>query len=126
MSNPFSKLGQISYQAEVGRPQKVVCAESCSDFLSFFPKLRCFLKKKEEGLHLFSCSDLLSFIPKLRCSIKQGLLLESLLIYRLPPQMSFSNLAEFFFVTVIIARKLEIIAGPHQNLKWAAGWTSLK
>ena len=34
--------------------------------------------------------------------------------------MSFSNLAKPFFVTFIIARKLEIIAGPHQNLKWAA------
>ena len=37
----------------------------------------------------------------------------------------FSNLAELFFVTFIIARKLEIVAGPYQNLKWVADWTPL-
>ena len=46
MSKPFSKLGQISYRAEVGAPQKAVFAESCSDFLIFVPKFRCSLKKK--------------------------------------------------------------------------------
>ena len=69
-------------------------AESCSDYLSFVPKLRCFLKKmssfifllrflkfqpktlrcslRKKGLHLFSCTDYLSFIPKLRCSLKKN------------------------------------------------------
>ena len=48
MSNPFSKLGPISYQAEVSEPQKAVCAESCFDFLSFVAKLRCSTKKINE------------------------------------------------------------------------------
>ena len=38
LSNLFSKLGQILYRAE-DSAQKAVCAESCSDFLSFVPKL---------------------------------------------------------------------------------------
>ena len=65
------------------------------------------------------CSDFLSFVPKLRCSLEKQKknLLESPLIYQFPPQMSFCNLAELFFVTFIIARKLEIVAGSHQNLK---------
>ena len=46
MSNQLSKLGEILYRAEVGGLQKAVCAESCSDFLSFVPKLRCSLKKR--------------------------------------------------------------------------------
>ena len=108
MSNPFSKLGQILYRAEVGGPQKAVCAESCSDVLSFVPKLSCSLKKKK----LFSCSDFFIYF----------LLLESPLIYRFPPQMSprGSLLRNLHY-----SQKLEIVAGPHQNLKWAAGWTSL-
>ena len=39
----FEVLGQTSYRAEVGGPQKAVCAKSCSDFLSFVPKFRCSL-----------------------------------------------------------------------------------
>ena len=31
--------------------------------------------------------------------------------------MSFSNFAKLFFVTFITAKKLEIVAGQHQNLK---------
>ena len=50
-------------------------------------------------------------------SKKKGLYLESPLIYRFPPEISFSTLAEFFFVNFIIARNLEIVAKPHQNLK---------
>ena len=50
MSNPFSKLSQISYRAVVTGLQKAVCAESCSDFSSFVPKLRCFLKKKSSRI----------------------------------------------------------------------------
>ena len=88
MSNPFSKLGQISYRAKVGK--------SC---------LRRIL---------------LRFL-KFRCSLKKSLLLKPPLIYRFLRQISFSNLAELF----IIARKLEIITGLQQNLKWAAGRTSL-
>ena len=53
MSNLFSKLGQISSRAEVGGSQKAGCAESCSNSLSFVPKLRCFPKKKERSLSIF-------------------------------------------------------------------------
>ena len=55
-----------------------------------------------------SCSNFLSFVPKLRCSLKKNLLLESPLMYQFPSQMSLSNLAELFLVTFIIARKVEI------------------
>ena len=51
---PFSNLGQISFRAKVGGPQKAVHSESCSDFLLLDAKFRCFPKKKK-SLHLFSC-----------------------------------------------------------------------
>ena len=57
---PFFHLGEISYRAKVGGPQKAVHAESCFDFLLFVPKFRCFLKKKK-GLHQFSFKNFLPF-----------------------------------------------------------------
>ena len=76
------------------------------------------MKKNEPRILL----QFLKFRPKTQVfSKKKGFLVESPLIYQFPPQMSFKNLAELFFVTFIIAKKLEIVAGPHQNLKWAAG-----
>ena len=58
----------------------------------------------------------LKFCPKIQVFPKKSLL-KFPLIYRFLPQMPFSNLVEFFLITFIIARKLEIVAGPHQNIK---------
>ena len=84
-------------------------------FLSFRPKIQVFSKK---SLYLFSCSDFLTFVRKFRCSLKNSFHLEYLLIYRFQSQMSFSNLMELFFVTFIVARKLEIVAGPQVGHPW--------
>ena len=130
-------------------PQKAVHAESCSDFLIFLLKFRCSQKKNiyisslifslqffnfSPKLQVFSKKKVftyfllqfLDFCPKIQVLAKKKVFSYNLaLISRFPPQMSFSNLARHFFVTFVIARKLNIVAGPHQNLKWTAGWTHL-
>ena len=113
----------ISFQGRwAGGPQKLFTQE-CSDFLLSVPKFRCSLKKRSSSIFLLK---FFTFGPKIQIfSKKNSLLLESPLIYQFPPQMSLSNLAELFFVIFIITRKLEIVVEPHQNSKWAAGWTSL-
>ena len=114
----FSQVGPNLISSRSWWAAKSYLRKSCSDFLVFVPKFRCSLEKKR-----FSSIFLLRFLnfgPKFRCSLKKKSF-PKISSYRFPPQMSFSNLAELFRVTFVTARKLEIVAGPHQNLKWAAG-----
>ena len=63
------------------------------------------------------------FLPKSWWSIKKSLS-ESLLFYRFPPQMFF-NSCRTLFHNLHYSQKTENCRRTRQNLKWAAGWTSL-
>ena len=66
---PFSKLEQISYRAQVGGPQKAIYAESCFNFLIFVAKFRCSLKKRV--FIFFLATIFLIFVPSFKCSLKK-------------------------------------------------------